>query len=578
MPTVRNVHIEVLLLLACATLAAAPAIAATEDTAATNTPQAPAVPTYSTLVRQVVLDVVVTDKHGHSVKGLHASDFVLSEDGVRQTVTSVLERDALSSPTPVPALPPNTFADHPPITNAVEMTAIVFDTYDIDWPSGYYARYEVAQYLNTVKPGTPLAVFKLDPYGLQVIQDFTTNADDLKKAVESNRNAQWPKFLPVYTAPFIRTAALHEVARYLSSFSGRKNLIWFGGGVGLLSGRNDLPDVDTFAQDIEGITDTLRLNGVALYQVDPRGVIMDPNEWADATTYESKLAKVVAATGGRAFYSNNGLKRIVDSVVAGGSHYYTLSYTPANTAWNGAYRNIRVELANQGQKYLAGLNGSPPLQGPLHLEYRTGYFAHPPQDRVHGPQRKLLSAPVSCYHCTAAPKLSPVDQAMRFGSVAPFQLLFRVHVDPAATTERIARSQSTPASNFLQPNWLHKTYRNYTLQFSLDPNQIQFKEQDGSHVAAVQFLTVLYDENGRLVNSLVTRADISFNKDQYLAATRNGLSLHQTVAVPAKGEYWLRVGVTDLASGRVGALELPVSQVELPSQQTAANAAASPHR
>jgi hypothetical protein len=167
---------------------------------------------------------------------------------------------------------------------------------------------------------------------------------------------------------------------------------------------------------------------------------------------------------------------------------------------------------------------------------------------------------------------------MRFGTVTPYELLFRVHVDPETTTEKIAKSDPAPKGNYLQASWLHKTYRNYTLEYSIDPDNIQFTEREGSYDASVQFLTLVYDENGRLVNSLVTTANIHFSKDEYLAATRNGMTLRDTIAVPAHGEYWLRAGIHDLGSGRVGALEIPVSRIELPSRQSAANAVAQPHR
>ena len=64
---------------------------------------APPVPTISTTLRQVVLDVVVSDKNGHPVKGLKPSDFQLTEDGTPQRLVNFTEQVA-SSATP-PAAP-----------------------------------------------------------------------------------------------------------------------------------------------------------------------------------------------------------------------------------------------------------------------------------------------------------------------------------------------------------------------------------------------------------------------------------------------------------------------------------------
>jgi hypothetical protein len=39
------------------------------------------------------------------------------------------------------------------------------------------------------------------------------------------------------------------------------------------------------------------------------------------------------------------------------------------------------------------------------------------------------------------------------------------------------------------------------------------------------------------------------------------MRVRQEIAVPVKGNYFLRVGVHDLESDRIGALEIPVDQV-----------------
>ena len=40
-----------------------------------------------------------------------------------------------------------------------------------------------------------------------------------------------------------------------------------------------------------------------------------------------------------------------------------------------------------------------------------------------------------------------------------------------------------------------------------------------------------------------------------------GLPARQEIAVPVKGNYFLRVGVHDVASDHIGALEIPVDEV-----------------
>ena len=42
---------------------------------------------------------------------------------------------------------------------------------------------------------------------------------------------------------------------------------------------------------------------------------------------------------------------------------------------------------------------------------------------------------------------------------------------------------------------------------------------------------------------------------------RGGANAHQEIAVPATGDYFLRIAVHDLASDRVGAIEIPTASI-----------------
>ncbi len=62
-------------------------------------------------VRQVIVDVVVTDSNKKPVRGLTRKDFSVSEDGSAQRILSfdVHNFDPSDSTPPLPPLPPNTF-------------------------------------------------------------------------------------------------------------------------------------------------------------------------------------------------------------------------------------------------------------------------------------------------------------------------------------------------------------------------------------------------------------------------------------------------------------------------------------
>jgi len=519
----------------------------------------PPILTISETARQVVLDVVVADAKGRPLKGLKQSDFVLSEDGRPQRLVAFSERDApleTAASAPEAPLPPDTFEDHPPVVNQAAMTVIVFDTNDIEWQAGYYARYGVAQFLKNTTPGTPLCLFKLDPRGLQLIQDFTTDASVLKKAVESKRNAQWPQLSP-WIGMTPRGMAIRQLASYLAAFPGRKNLIWFGGGspIAQTGGPNGLfPDTDTFLDDLQGAHDVLTLNKVALYTVDPRGVVMGRGETEDVLYEGANLTPIAAATGGKAFYNNNGLKEIVQEVVATGGHYYTVAYTPTDANLDGRFRKIKVGLVGNGQATLA----SEGLKGPVHLEYRSGYYG-----TTEPRHRRRISYSAGTGRPGAMP--SPIQQAMTFAAVTPFQVQFRARVEPESEKEKIGRHEERPKNNFLNAEWEHKAYREYKIHYSVSARDVQFTPAGtgpgaGSR-ATVELVAVVYDERGVQANSIVNTMTLELSAKDYARVMQGTLGMDQTVAIPARGEFYLRLGVQDMGSGRIGALEVAAKEI-----------------
>jgi len=74
---------------------------------------------------------------------------------------------------------------------------------------------------------------------------------------------------------------------------------------------------------------------------------------------------------------------------------------------------------------------------------------------------------------------------------------------------------------------------------------------------------VVYDQSGEVVNALKSTASVDLSESDYQTLLRTGLPLRQEIAVPVKGNYFLRLGVHDVQSDQVGAIEIPVDQVQL---------------
>ncbi len=80
---------------------------------------------------------------------------------------------------------------------------------------------------------------------------------------------------------------------------------------------------------------------------------------------------------------------------------------------------------------------------------------------------------------------------------------------------------------------------------------------------------IVYDSNGGALNSAggVVHADIPAS--QYGAVLRSGIGFHQDISVPVNTESFLRIGVRDMATDKIGALEIPIAAVsKLPPPPT----------
>ena len=111
---------------------------------------APNQPSFPAAIEQVVVDVVVTDADGRSVNGLGAADFLLSEDGVGQTIASFEAFTARDVPEPEPTDVPQRVSANPatPIGYTGRTFAIVFDDDRLTRAQGIAARKAIEDFLN----------------------------------------------------------------------------------------------------------------------------------------------------------------------------------------------------------------------------------------------------------------------------------------------------------------------------------------------------------------------------------------------------------------------------------------------
>ena len=588
----------------------------------------------------VVVDVVASDSQQNPVHQLAPADFTVLEDGKPQTV-KIFEEHATSALAPLPPLPkldPGTFTNYSLAPANGALNILLLDKLNTPMDAQTVVRDQVLKYLKDVPPGTRIAIFSLTTQ-LRLLQGFTTNPEVLRALVEGKKGNQGASPLmnnamegdqPGADDPMYDTEAdvlgndpdaamilenlqefeveqqsfqlqlrarytldaLNQLARYMSSLPGRKNLIWFSGSFPV----NILPDPDILSaaatqgsspgaftpnvfagmasmeDEFRQTVDLLARSQVAVYPIDARGLMVNPtlsatqsgstmsrkpNGYANANTKffqqtteeHGTMEQMAQATGGKAFVNTNGLKEAVEKAIAAGSNYYTIAYTPTNRKWNGDYRKIQVKLDRPG----------------VTLSYRRGYFADDPNAPAQHNQAQNAKPDPNQY--------SALRAAMLHGGPEPTELIFVADVRPTSTDTEAALAPGNQAEK--------KTsgpYRRYAVTFITNPKELNWTvTPDGAHRCAVEFMTLVYDADGTQINAQFNGIAAAIPDARFASLQNGNIKYVQQISVPAKGEYYLRLGMRDVAGDHVGAVELPVAAVaKLPPVAVALPAPAPP--
>lgn len=363
--------------------------------------------------------------------------------------------------------------------------------------------------------------------------------------------------------------SLTQLARYLSAIPGRKNVVWLSGSFPMFIPAPNGPDDSasdnrSYSEPVKLLTNLLAEAQVAVYPVDVRGLVAGglsaensgssfaplpemPNstpqimrplgpdrpkgleELDQEATERETLNRVAIATGGKAFFNSNGIRNAIATAVEQGSNYYALSYTPSNKTYNGKLRKIRVALAEKGYS----------------LHYRQGYFAEdantPAQDEELA--RRIRAA------------------AMQHGSPPSRQILCSATVGSVGSKTKMNHNQVGEvllASNkkpILPPV---VEVQHYSIDYSLLGSQLQFIRQPNATYRNVLTLMVAsFDSQGAMLTATSYVGISNLEPSAYKDVIGGNFTLHQEADVPTQAA-WLRIGIQDQMSGRLGTIEMPL--------------------
>ena len=237
---------------------------------------------------------------------------------------------------------------------------------------------------------------------LDVNQDFTTDRDLLKKALQSFSAGNGQGFEEGSTGTTEGTAdtggsftaddtefnifntdrrleALRSISASLSHVEQKKSLIYVSSGMDRTGIENQSElraainaavrsNLSIYTLDIRGLQALVpggEAQSASLRGVSPYSGASTMNALNSNFTTQETLVTLAGDTGGRAFLDSNDFGKVFKGVQDDTANYYMLGYHSTNLARDGRYRKITVRLNQPGLK----------------MEYRRGYYA--PADFKH---------------------------------------------------------------------------------------------------------------------------------------------------------------------------------------------------
>jgi VWFA-related protein len=549
-------------------------------------------PVFHAETRLVVVDVVVTNGHGQPVTELEKPDFTLLEDGKPQQIKIFEAHTPPAQPKAIPKieLPPNQYTNFPTKAPGSSINIVLFDVLNTPTEDQIYARRQMVQFLKSLPRGQQVALFQLDKE-LHMIAGFNSSSDELvaaasrllpghsplldtdeeKQATEDlitslEQSGQPPPHpgsdpgglanspgggdAPPSMFEFMRQFeedgqivrdeararitldAFAELARAVSGYSGRKNLLWLSESFPISFGPNlsSFDPMRNVGNELDIMRETSGLLSsyqISVYPIDIRGMkvlapaitgsglsvignrggksryssMIDSKELELQNVHDG-MRDIAEQTGGEAFYNTNDLKLAMQDSMQSGSNYYTLAYVPNNLNWNSKYRHIDIKLARPGVK----------------TQSRKGYFAIPELQAPETDSRNRLIA------------------AMQPGVPTSTMLLLRVQVlPPDAKSPKVK------------------------IDYGVYAPDLAFTDgAQSSKQGKVEFVAVAWDKANHSAGNVSETMDLSFKQEHYDAVMKNGLSAHLELELKP-GNYTLRLGVMDYGNGKIGIVDVPLS-------------------
>lgn len=255
------------------------------------------------------------------------------------------------------------------------------------------------------------------------------------------------------------------------------------------------------------------------------------SEDVERNSNQTTMKMVAEQTGGKAFMNGNGLAEIIGDIAASSAKFYSLSYTPTNTKMDGAYRKIDVKVTGGNYK----------------LSYRRGYIAL--SDDLPGSGLMQRDKAIQELAQKNPGQVDPLLPFMELGMPQSQQILYEAKIQPG------------PAGD-AKPGDPKDAVTRYTVDFAVDAKDLKLPQgADGVRSGTLNISLIVFDRYGNVVSRKDHVVQLNVKPDVWAVYQNTGVQLHADIAVP-KGNYWLRTGVFDKQSRKVGTMEVALAGVK----------------
>ena len=169
----------------------------------------------------VLVPVVVTDGKGNHITGLKSEDFEVKEDGKVQTIARLDELSAETAKVPLGPIEQNRFSNEVDVEHPRKLEIIAFDRINTTFAENRDASRGLVNFLsNGVDSNTLLALITLDPNGIHLVHNFTSDPAVLISAIRKFHATLSPRDARVMDLPGDTPQVDAEVLQLQALFNG----------------------------------------------------------------------------------------------------------------------------------------------------------------------------------------------------------------------------------------------------------------------------------------------------------------------------------------------------------------------